>query len=80
MNAADNQLESDLTWPDDGVTRVPYRLFTDPAIYQREQEAIFRGSTWNYAALEVELPEPGDYVTTYIGDTPVVVSRDQQGD
>jgi len=80
MNAPDSQANGDVTWPDAGFTRVPYQLFTDPDIYAAEQQQIFRGPTWNYAALEVELPNPGDYVTTFIGDSPVVVSRDQNND
>jgi len=77
MDAPDTSTNTDAIWPQAGLTRVPYRLFTDQDIYVKEQQQIFRGPTWNYAALEVELPNPGDYVTTFIGDTPVVISRDQ---
>jgi len=35
-------------WPSEGVTRVPYRVFVDPAIYAQEQDKIFRGPVWNY--------------------------------
>jgi len=34
---------------------------------------------WCYVALEAELPNPGDFKSTFIGDTPVVVSRDKDG-
>jgi anthranilate 1,2-dioxygenase large subunit len=61
------------------VTRVPYRVFADPEIYRLEQERIFRGPVWCYVALEAELPNPGDFKSTFIGDTPVVVSRDKDG-
>lgn len=70
----------DLTWPEEGHTRVPYRVYTDQAIYDLEQERIFRGSTWNYVALTAELPNAGDYRTTHIGDTPVIVTRDRDGE
>lgn len=63
----------------DGGYHVPYRVFTDPSFYDREQRKIFRGETWSFVALEAELPAPGDYKTTYIGDTPVVVVRDADG-
>jgi anthranilate 1,2-dioxygenase large subunit len=66
-------------WPAEGVTRVPYRVFADPEIYRLEQERIFRGPVWCYVALEAELPNPGDFKSTFIGDTPVVVSRDKDG-
>ncbi|MEC9341237.1 MAG: Rieske 2Fe-2S domain-containing protein [Pseudomonadota bacterium] len=70
----------DLTWPEEGHTRVPYRVYTDQAIYDLEQERIFRGATWNYVALTAELPDAGDYRTTHIGDTPVIVTRDRDGE
>jgi phenylpropionate dioxygenase-like ring-hydroxylating dioxygenase large terminal subunit len=68
-----------LTWPEDGFRRVPYGVFHDPAIYAREQERIFRGPCWHFLALEAELPGPGDFKSTFIGDTPVVVTRERDG-
>src|SRR3569833_1629108 len=62
-------------WPE-GLTRVPYWIFQDPAVYAEEQKRIFQGPNWHYLALEVELAEPGDFLTTKIGDTPVIVTRD----
>lgn len=59
--------------------RVPYRVFTDPRFYEREQAKIFRGETWSFVALEAEVTNPGDYKATYIGDTPVIVTRDAEG-
>ncbi len=67
-------------WPEAGVARVPYRLFSDPEIYAREQARIFRGPVWNFLCLEIDVPEPGDYKTSTIGEVPVVVTRDENGD
>jgi len=64
--------------PDSGC-RVPYAVFTDPAIYRQEQEAIFRGPHWSFVALEAEIPKSGDYKTTFVGDTPVIVMRGADG-
>jgi anthranilate 1,2-dioxygenase large subunit len=66
-------------WPAEGVARAPFRLFSDLEIYQLEQERIFRGSVWNFLCLEAEIPKPGDYRTTTVGETPVVVTRDRDG-
>ncbi len=66
-------------WPDEGYTRAPYWAYTDPDLYIQEQSRIFRGPVWNYVGLEVEVPEPGHYKTTFIGDTPVVLTRAQDG-
>ena len=60
-------------------TRVPLAWYTDRTIYEREIERIFRGTSWSYAALAVELPGPGSYKTTTIGDASIVVVRDKHG-
>src|SRR6266478_9459588 len=66
-------------WPQEGISRIPYWIYSDPEIYAREQERIFCGPSWNYVALEAELPRSGDFKRTFIGEKPVVVVRDQQG-
>ncbi|GCL71493.1 aromatic ring-hydroxylating dioxygenase subunit alpha [Paenibacillus naphthalenovorans] len=69
-----------ISWPEEGVTRVPYQVYMDPSVYEQEQLRIYRGPTWNFLALEAELPQSGDYKTTFVGDTPVVVTRDRDGE
>jgi anthranilate 1,2-dioxygenase large subunit len=59
--------------------RVPYGVFTDREWYVREQATVFRGETWSFVALEAEIPKPGDYKSTFVGDTPVIVTRDNEG-
>ena len=68
-----------LEWPEAGYRSAPYRVFHDPEIYAREQEKIFRGPLWHFVALEAELPDPGDFKRSFVGDTPVVVTRDRDG-
>ena len=62
------------------LTRVPYWVFQTAETYRQEQERIFQGPSWHYLALEVELPEPGDFRVTKIGETSVVVTRDDDGE
>jgi len=69
-----------IKWPDDGVSRIPYQIYTDPNNYEREQESIFRGPIWSFVGMGQEIENPGDYQTTYIGDTPVIVLRDLDGE
>ncbi|MDQ6949877.1 MAG: Rieske 2Fe-2S domain-containing protein [Actinomycetota bacterium] len=69
----------DLQWAANDTWHVPYQVFTDPALFQLEQDRIFRGPTWNYVGLEAEVPEPGDFQSSWLGTTPVVVVRDRQG-
>ena len=67
-------------WPELGVCRVPYQVFTDPALYAHEQARIFRGDAWHWVGLEVETPNPGDFKTQRIGDTPVHHGAGRPGD
>jgi phenylpropionate dioxygenase-like ring-hydroxylating dioxygenase large terminal subunit len=68
----------DLAWGNDPAL-IPDWIYTDPRIYLREQARIFRGRSWNYVALEAELPKPGDFVRSYAGETPVIVVRGDEG-
>src|SRR5260221_11353604 len=76
MHAGSNSRQA---WLEGDITHVPYVVYEDADIYQSEQERIFRGPVWNYLGLEIELPAPGDYITTQVGDTPVVVVRTTDG-
>ena len=67
-----------LKWPDHAdCTAVPYSVFNSQEVYDLEQQKLYNGPTWNYLAAADELPEKGSYKSTYIGDTPVVVTRGQ---
>jgi anthranilate 1,2-dioxygenase large subunit len=69
-----------LIWPEEGVSSaVPYGVFTEQAVYDEEQARIFRGPTWNFIGLAAEVPNAGDFKATFVGDTPVVMTRDDQG-
>lgn len=69
-----------VNWPRTDYSRVPYSIYHDPEIYQLEQEKIFRGRCWNVLCLEAEIPNPGDFRVCHVGDTPVVVNRDDDGE
>ncbi|WP_420418050.1 FAD-dependent oxidoreductase [Pacificispira sp.] len=66
-------------WPEGGLNRIPDWVYTSDEIYQREVERIFHGRSWNYVALEAEIPEPGQFVRSFVGPTPVVVVRGEDG-
>jgi anthranilate 1,2-dioxygenase large subunit len=68
-----------LRWPGDDLTRIPDWVYTDQGVYEREVERIFHGRTWNYVALEAEIPNAGDFIRSNVGPTPVVVSRAKDG-
>ena len=72
--------EHAIQWHGAGCTRVPYEIYGDAATARHEQERVFRGATWNYLCLDAELPEAGSYRTTFVGETPVVVVKDADGE
>lgn len=76
MQVIKRQVEAaDRVWPKEGWTRVPYWVYSDPELYQRELETFFYGPSWNYVALECEIPETGSYKRSWIGERQVVVVR-----
>jgi phenylpropionate dioxygenase-like ring-hydroxylating dioxygenase large terminal subunit len=72
-------LSNRFVWPAEGLTKIPDWVYTDPEIYEREVERIFHGPTWNYVALEAEIPNTGDFIRSNVGPTPVVVARTEDG-
>ena len=68
-----------IDWPRPDYSCVPNSVYHDPALYALEQERIFRGPVWQFLGLDAEIPEPGDFRTSYLGDTPVVCNRGHDG-
>ena len=66
-------------WPEEGHTRVPLWIYSDPEIFRKELSVFFAGDTWNYVGLECELPDIGSFKRAWIGDKQVVVVRDADG-
>jgi terephthalate 1,2-dioxygenase oxygenase component alpha subunit len=73
-------MEQTIHWRGPGLTRVPFEVYSDPELAAQEQERIFRGATWNYLCLDAELAEGGSFRTTFAGQTPVVVVKDDDGE
>ncbi|MEX5683444.1 MULTISPECIES: aromatic ring-hydroxylating dioxygenase subunit alpha [Pseudomonas] len=79
MNIITDRVPENPLWPD-GLTRVPYWAFQSAAVYKDEQTRLFQGPHWSYLCLEAEIPEPGDFKTSFIGETSIVVTRDSDGE
>ena len=63
------RLSEPLRWPEEGVSRVPFRVFSDPEIYALEQRRLFHGPVWHFLCLELDIPNSFDYRTTWVGDS-----------
>ncbi|MDO9434194.1 Rieske 2Fe-2S domain-containing protein [Hydrogenophaga sp.] len=69
-----------VAWPEEGVRRIPYAVYSSPAVFEQEQKSIFSGPIWHFLGLEAQLPEPGCYVMAQMGRTPIVVVRNPEGE
>jgi salicylate 5-hydroxylase large subunit len=66
-------------WEGDGVHRIPLAAYTREDLYARELERFFYGRHWCYVGLEAEIPKPGDFKRTAIGERSVIMVRDRAG-
>jgi hypothetical protein len=65
--------------PENGVFRCRRDILTDEELFELEIKHIFEGN-WIYMAHESQIPNPGDYFTLTMGRTPVVITRDKDGE
>ncbi len=64
--------------PAEGVFRVHRDVYSDAELFELEQKFIFERA-WNFLALESQIAKANDFVTGWIGRTPVLVTRDGEG-
>jgi nitrite reductase/ring-hydroxylating ferredoxin subunit len=57
---------------------VSMRVYSDPEIYQLELQRIFNKS-WLRVGHVGEIPNPGDYILSYMGEDSVIVIRGKDG-
>jgi phenylpropionate dioxygenase-like ring-hydroxylating dioxygenase large terminal subunit len=53
-------------------------IFSDPDIYRQELENIFT-RTWLFVGHVSQIPNPGDFMLSRMGEEQVIVTRDRQG-
>ncbi|TFL14979.1 salicylate hydroxylase [Pusillimonas caeni] len=79
MNNMPAVFPEDPVWQGDGSSRIPFWAYTDEALYKKELERFFYDNHWCYVGLEAEVPEPGDFKRTVIGERSVIMTRDLDG-
>jgi phenylpropionate dioxygenase-like ring-hydroxylating dioxygenase large terminal subunit len=58
--------------------RVHTALYKDGAIFDEEMERIFK-NTWVWVGHDSELPGPNTFKKSFVGNQPVIVTRDKAG-
>src|SRR5271167_4831680 len=67
---------SQLVDTDNGM--ISRRIFIEPEIYEEEQRQIF-ARCWLFLCHDSQLARPGDFLTAYMGEDPVLVVSDNAG-
>jgi salicylate 5-hydroxylase large subunit len=67
-------------WTSTGSSRIPSDVYTNADIYRRELDRIFYGPHWSYVGLEIEVPEPGCFKRTSVGERSVIMIRNRKGE
>ncbi len=65
--------------PREGIFRVHRDVYSDPDLFELELKYIFERS-WCFLGLDVEIEQPGDYVTRWIARTPILLTRAPDGE
>jgi salicylate 5-hydroxylase large subunit len=75
-----NQAGDSPKWAAEGSSRIPFWVYTDPTIYQRELARFFYRAHWCYVGLTAEIPQPGDFKRSRIGERSVIMARIRTGE
>jgi salicylate 5-hydroxylase large subunit len=71
--------EHPIHWETEGTSRIPFAVYTDEALHKKELERFFYRSHWSYVGLEAEVPKPGDFKRTVVGERSVIMTRGTDG-
>jgi phenylpropionate dioxygenase-like ring-hydroxylating dioxygenase large terminal subunit len=66
-----NLVSDDAAW-------INRKVWTDPAVYELEKQAIF-GKSWLFLGHESQISKPGDFVQAYMCETPIILARAEDG-
>lgn len=79
MSETSRVFPTEAHWESEGTSRIPFLTYTSDKIYKLELERFFYKDHWCYVGLEAEVPMPGDYKRTAVGERSVIMTRDVTG-
>jgi len=76
---ATHDIVAALDRPTELAENLPRAAYTDPDFFRLELERVF-GRNWTYVGAAGEMPKPGDAIPLTLGDMPIVLVRQRDGD
>ena len=66
-------------WPATDSARIPVGVYTSEELHREELQRFFYRGHWCYVGLEAEVPMPGDFRRSVVGERSVIMSRAADG-
>ena len=79
VDSAASAFPRPLAWEGESTHRIPFGAYTSDEIHRKELERFFYRGHWCYVGLEAEVPNPGDFKRTVVGERSVILVRDHDG-
>ena len=79
VDSTASTLHRSLEWEGESTHRIPFGAYTSDEIHREELERFFYRGHWCYVGLEAEVPNPGDFKRTVVGERSVILVRDHDG-
>ena len=74
-----HRMDASISWGESPTSRAPGWVYTDHEIYREELERFFYRGHWCYVGLSCEVPAPGDFRRSAVGERSVIMVRDKDG-
>ena len=68
-------VDAEPVWESDGTSRIPFAAYTSDSLHKKELERFFYRGHWCYVGLVAEIPNPGDFKRTSVGERSVILVR-----
>lgn len=65
--------------PDFSDGLIDRAIYSNPKIYRQELQRIF-ARAWNFMCHETQIPNAGDYFTSFVGEDQVIIVRGEDGE
>src|SRR6185295_19633846 len=79
MSDTSSVCPSEVRWERVETSRIPFAAYTSDEVHKRELERFFYKGHWCYVGLEAEIPNPGDFKRTVVGERSVILVRALDG-